>query len=330
MNMMQQAKPNQFKDFMGKIFKVRELGILIPFLVICAITAIINPVFLYAANLIEIARSISFTVIMGVGMTFALVGGGIDLSIGSTLALTGIISGLILKSGLPIPVAILGGILVGVVVGALNGFIIVTYKIPPMIATLGMMYVVRGVVYVITKGQPIYPFPAAFNQIGQGYLFHLPYSVYIAIVVLFVSDFIFKRTTFGRSVMAVGGNPETARISGINVKRTTIIMYIICSVCATITGVLMTARLSSAQVNAGTDSALTVIAAVIIGGTSLFGGSGSVWGTLIGTGIMTVLSYAMVITRISVYWQLIVVGITIILAVTIDTYRRRRMAGSRD
>lgn len=302
---------------------------MIPFLVICIATSIYKPVFLSAGNLIEIARSISFTVLMAVGMTFVIVGGGIDLSIGSVLALTGIITGMVLRAGAPIPLAIICGILVGVVVGFVNGFVIVTYKIPPMIATMGMMYIVRGIVYVITKGQPIYPFPPEFNEIGQGYLFNLPYSVYIAIVVLFLGDFIFKRTTFGRSVMAVGGNIETARISGINVKRTTILMYMICSVCATLTGVLMTARLSSAQVNAGTDSAMTVIAAVIIGGTSLFGGYGTVWGTLIGTGIMTVLSYAMVIVRVSVYYQLIVVGVVIILAVIIDTYRRRRMSGGR-
>lgn len=326
---MEQIKTNTFKNFMGRLLKVRELGILIPFLVIIIATSIYKPVFLNPGNLIEMARSISFTVLMAVGMTFVIVGGGIDLSIGSVLALCGIVTGMILKAGAPIPVAILGGILVGVVVGAFNGFVIVTYKIPPMIATLGSMNIVRGIVYVITKGQPIYPFPAAFNAIGQGSLFELPYSIYIAIVVLFLGDFVFKRTTFGRSVMAVGGNIETARISGINVKKTTIIMYIICSVCATLTGVLMTARLSSAQVNAGSDSALTVIAAVIIGGTSLMGGSGTVWGTLIGTAIMTVLSYAMVIVRISVYWQLIVVGFVIILAVIIDMYRRRMMSGSR-
>ena len=315
---------------MGKILKIRELGILIPFLIICAVTAIINPVFLYPQNLVEIARSISFTVIMGVGMTVVLIGGHIDLSIGSVLALTGVVVGKFMRAGTPIPLAIAFGILMGVVVGFINGYVVVTYKIPSMIATLGMMYIVRGIVYVITKGQPIYPFPDSFNQIGQGYYLGLPFSMYIALVVLFVGDFLLKRMTFGRSVMAVGGNLETARISGINVKKTMILMFIICSVCATITGILMTARLSSAQVNAGADSALTVIAAVIIGGTSLFGGSGSVWGTLIGTGIMSVLSYAMVITRISVYWQLIVVGTIIILAVTLDSYRRRRMSGSRN
>lgn len=327
--MIEQSKTNKFTSFFRRALKVRELGILIPFLVICIATAIYKPVFLNTGNLIEMARSISFTVIMSVGMTVVIIGGGIDLSIGSVLALNGIITGMMLKSGLPIPVAILIGMLVGVVFGFLNGFVIVKYKIPPMIATLGMMYIVRGIVYVITKGQPIYPFPKAFNAIGQGTFLGLPYSIYIAIVVLFLGDFILKRTTFGRSVMAVGGNVETARISGININKTTILIYMFCSVCATITGVLMTARLSSAQVNAGNDTALTVIASVIIGGTSLFGGSGSVWGTLIGTALMTVLSYAMVIVRISVYWQLIVVGTIIILAVIIDTLRRRRMAGSR-
>lgn len=327
--MLKQLTTNLSVNFKEKVLRSKQIGILIPFLLLCIITAIINPVFLYPANLIEIARSISYTVIMGVGMTFILIGGGIDLSIGSVLALAGVVAGMIMVNGLPIWLAVIVGSLVGVVFGYINGLVIVTYKIPPMIATLGMMYIVRGIVYVITRGQPVYPFPDSFNQIGQGTFLGLPHAIYIAVVVLFLGDFIMKHTTFGRSVMAIGGNMETARISGIDVKKTTVIIYIIAAVTASITGILYAARLSSAQANAGTDSALTVIAAVIIGGTSLFGGSGSVWGTLIGTAIISVLSYAMVLVRISVYWQQIVVGGVIILAVIIDTYRRSRMEGSR-
>jgi ribose/xylose/arabinose/galactoside ABC-type transport system permease subunit len=327
--MVEQAAPNKFRVFIEKILKNRQMGIFLPFLAICIITAIINPVFLYPANLIEIARSISFTVIMSVGMTFVIIGGGIDLSIGSVMALTGVIAGLVMVNKLPIPLAIALGLVVGVIVGYFNGFIIVKYKIPPMIATLGTMYVVRGIVYVITKGQPIYPFPDAFNKFGQGSFLGIPFSIYIALIFMFAGDFILKNTTFGRSVMAIGGNPETARISGINVRLTTIYIYIIVGICAAVSGLLVAGRVSSAQANAGNDAALPVIASVIIGGTSLFGGSGSVWGTLIGTAIMTVLTYAMVIVRISVYWQQIVVGAVIILAVAIDTYRRSRMSGDR-
>ncbi len=326
---MQQLATNLRVTFTEKVLKNRQIGILIPFLLICAITAIINPVFLYPANLIEIARSISFTVIMSVGMTFILIGGGIDLSIGSVLALSGVVSGLVMVSGLPVILGIFLGIMVGVIIGLVNGFIIVTYKIPAMIATLGTMYIVRGIVYVATQGQPVYPFPDAFNEIGRGTFMGIPYTIFIAIVVMAVGDFVLKQTTFGRSVMAIGGNMETARISGINVTRTTVYIYIIAAVCASIAGLLLAGRLSSAQANAGNDTALTVIASVIIGGTSLFGGSGSIWGTLIGTGIMQVLTYAMVLTHISVYWQQIVVGTVIVMAVAIDTFRRRRMAGSR-
>lgn len=325
--MEQEKKTNKIKAFFSRLLQNREVGILIPFLVICIGTAIINPVFLYPTNLVEIARSISFVVIMSVGMTFVLIAAGIDLSVGATIALAGVVAGKIMVAGLPVWLGILCAILTGALIGLINGSIIVNYKIPPMIATLGMMYIVRGAVYVITKGQPVYPFPDSFTKFGRGTLLGLPYAIYIAIVVLLIGNFVLKRTTFGRSVMAVGGNQETARVSGINVKKTMIIVYIIASVCASITGLLMAGRLSSAQANAGTGEELTVIASVIIGGTSLFGGSGSILGTLIGTSLMSVLTYAMVLTRVSVYWQNIVVGAIIILAVGIDTFRRSRMEG---
>jgi len=305
------------------------MGIFIPFVLICIITAVLNPVFLYPENIVDVLRSISFTVIVGVGMTFVLICAGIDLSVGAVVGLGGVIAAIAMLAEIPIIISIILALLLGAFIGLINGLVIVKLKIPPMIATLGMMYIARGVIYVITRGKPVYPLPEAFKQISQGDLFGVPYPVYIALVIILLGNFLLKHTLFGRRVMAIGGNEETARTSGINIAATKVMVYLLVSVLSSVTGVLYASRLSSAQANAGTGLELTVIASVIIGGTSLFGGAGSVFGTLIGTAIMTVLTNAMVLLKVSVYWQNIVVGAIIILAVAIDTFRRNRMSGRR-
>lgn len=323
------ASNNNSDSLLSPIMRIKELGILIPLIIICVVTAIISPAFAGIENIIDLLRSISFTVIVGVGMTLVLISGGLDLSVGSVIGLTGMITGWGLVSGLPIAVSIIFGLIAGFTTGLINGFIIVKFKIPPLIVTLGMMYIARGVVYVISKGRPFYPFPDGFKQIGQGALFGVPYSIYIAFIIVLAGHFILNYTIFGRSVMAIGGNEEATRVSGINIGRVKILIYCITSLLCGVTGVLMAARLSSSQANAGTGWEMTVIASVIIGGTSLFGGAGSIIGTLIGAAIMAVLTNAMVLLNVSVYWQNIVVGVIIILAVGIDTYRRNSMSGNR-
>lgn len=311
------------------ILKVKEMGILGPLIIICIIAEVSNPVFLGPSNIIDLLRSISFTCIVAVGATFILIGGGLDLSVGSVIGLSGMIVGGCLVAGIPIIPSILISLFVGAVIGFINGFIVVKFHIPPMIVTLGMMYIARGIVYVISKGRSFSPFPDAFNQLGQGTLLGVPYSVYIAFVVLLIGYFLLNHTTFGRSIYAVGGNEEAARVSGINIGKVKILTYCITSFLCGMTGILMAARLSSAQANAGTGWEMTIIAAVIIGGTSMFGGSGSVIGSLIGASIMTVLTNAMVLMNVSIYWQNIVVGAIIIFAVGVDTYRRNKLFGSR-
>jgi ribose transport system permease protein len=312
-----------------KLFQFKEFSMLLSLIIICVVTTIINPSFSSIDNILDVLRSISFYAIVAVGMSFVIVSAGIDLSVGSTIALTGIITGYSIVHGLPVPLAILFGIITGMVVGAINGFTIVRFKIPPFIATLGMMYVAKGVVYVISKGQPMYPFPDSFNQIAQGSYLGIPYSIYIALIVIVIGHFTLNYTVFGRSIMAVGGNEETSRTSGISVARTKIAAYVIIGGLSSITGILLASRLSSAQASAGDGWEMTIIAAVIIGGTSLFGGTGSILGTVIGVAIMSVLSNAMVLLQVSVYWQKIVVGIIIVLAVGIDTRRRNKMSGNK-
>jgi ribose/xylose/arabinose/galactoside ABC-type transport system permease subunit len=307
----------------------KEIGILAAFLILCIVTALVNPIFLYTDNMIDVLRSISFTLISAVGMTFVIIGGGLDLSVGSVLALGGMVSGWALVNNLPVSVAILLGMVTGMLLGWFNGIVIVKFRIPALIVTLGTMNIARGAVYVISRGRPFYPFPEAFKEIGQGGFLGIPYVIYIAVLVAAVGHYVLSHTVFGRSVMALGGNEEASRVSGIATNRVKLIVYMIAGVCAALTGILMAARLSSSQAGAGTGWELTVIASVIIGGTSMYGGSGSILGTLIGTAIMTVLTNAMVLMGVSVYWQKIFVGFIIIAAVGIDTYRRSSVENTR-
>lgn len=308
----------------------KELGIFIPLLLICVVTSVINPAFIGVGNVINLLRSISITLIGAIGMTFVLISGGLDLSVGSTLALSGMVTGYFMSVvKLPFPAAILLGLLAACAVGLCNGLIITKFGIPPLIVTLGMMNIARGVVNVMSKGRPYSGFPDAFNQIGQGSFLGIPYSVYIAAVIAAAAYLMLKYTVFGRCVMAIGGNEETARVSGISIRLYKILTYILVAALSGVAGILMAARLSTSQANAGTGWEMTVIASVVIGGTSMFGGSGSMVGTVIGVAIMEVLTVSMTMLKIDPYWQKVVVGAVIILAVGIDTYRRKRLSGGK-
>jgi ribose/xylose/arabinose/galactoside ABC-type transport system permease subunit len=308
----------------GYVPNLREIGIAIPLALILVTVAVVNPVFYNVDNLLNVLRQSSFTFIIAVAMTFVLVAAGLDLSVGSVLALGGVTCGLALLAGAPIWVSVAIGLLTGVAVGAFNGWVIAKLSIPSLIVTLGMMYLARGLVQVLTRGNPVYPLPDDFNILGQGFLAGIPIVVIVAGVVGLVGHVLLAHTIFGRAVYAVGGNRETARVSGINVTAVLIWIYVMAGAAAGLSGVLTTARLGSALANAGIGMELQVIAAVIIGGTSMFGGAGSILGTLIGVLFMNVLANSMVLMKISVYWQSVVVGAIIIIAVAIDQYSRKR------
>jgi ribose/xylose/arabinose/galactoside ABC-type transport system permease subunit len=303
---------------------MRESGIAIPLVLLIVVISILNPVFLDIDNIINIARQISFTFIIGIAMTFVLIAAGLDLSVGSVLALGGVIGGLAMLAHMPIWVSVLLGTGVGVLTGYFNGYVILRFKIPSLIVTLGMMYIARGIVQILTRGNPVYPLPEAFNFIGQGFVFGLPVVVYVAVLLAIVAHVVLTQTAFGRAVYAIGGNLETARLSGINVVRVLTIVYVLCGIAAALTGVLTAARLASAVSNAGTGMELQVIAACIISGTSMFGGIGSILGTLIGAAFMSIIANGMILVKISIYYQSVVIGAIIILAVGIDQFRRRR------
>jgi ribose transport system permease protein len=238
------------------------------------------------------------------------------------LALGGVITGIACRAGLPVSIAIALGILMGFTIGVVNGFIVVKAGIPPLIVTLGMQYVAKGLVAVLTKGVPIYPLPSAFKAIERFRFFGFPMVVIFAITAAIAGHIILSSTEFGRSIYALGGNEEAARISGIRTKRTKLRVYIITSTLAALAGIFMSARLGSAEAAAGTGYELTVICGVIIGGTSTFGGTGSIFGSVPGALFMEELTNSLTLMRISVYWQNLVVGTILILAVLLDQYKR--------
>lgn len=312
------------KGSMKKIFKTKEIGIILILIVLSVLIQLKNPIFLTYSNIIDVCRNTSYTLVIAVGMTFVLIAKGLDLSVGSLMALGGLISSLAMFHGVPILLAVLLGLLVGAAFGMVNAFCIVKLNIPAMIATLGSMYMARGLVLVITKGSPVFPLPEAFGNFGKAYFLGVPYVVLIALLLSIVAHLVLSRTTYGRKVYAIGGNPETAKFAGINVAMVTGSCYLISGVLAALSGILTAARMGSGQPSIGDGTEMTVITAVIIGGTSLNGGAGTILGTVLGALLMNVLSSGMNLVGISAYWQKFVMGLIIIIAVGADMYQRNR------
>ena len=315
----------QQKSLLKRIGEFNELGIFLVLIAICIIITIVNPIFISGDNLTNMARATSYVIIVSTVSTMVFIVGGLDLSVGSVIGLGGLVTGVCLNYfDLPVWVSICAGLATGAAVGLGNGLLVVKTKLPPFIATLGTMYMARGVMNVITEGQPVYPLPEKFIQFGSGELFGMQYSIYIALGIAVAIHFVLKNTVFGRNLYAIGGNLETARLSGISIGRDRIIVYVLSGLVAALSGIIQTARMNSAQVSTGTGWEMRVIASVIIGGTSLFGGSGSVLGTVFGTVMMTVLTSGMILMKVSAYWQNVVVGAIIVVAVIIDQMKRRR------
>jgi ribose transport system permease protein len=312
-----------FHSIMGKFIQRQESSIIIVLVLYMTIVSLVNPTFISGANLFNVLRSTGFTLITVVGMTLVLITGGLDLSVGSMLALGGIVTGIACRAGLPVPVAVLLGICMGAIIGFLNGSIIVRAGIPPLMVTLGMQYAAKGLVSVLTKGVPIYPLPDGFKAIERLRPLGIPMVVIFALFVAIAGHIILSHTEFGRSIFALGGNEEAARISGIRTKRTKMLVYVVTSTLAAIVGIFMSARLGSAEAAAGSGYELTTICAAVIGGTSTFGGIGSILGASLGAFFMEVLTNSLTLMRISVYWQNLVLGIVLVLAVLLDQYKRR-------
>jgi ribose/xylose/arabinose/galactoside ABC-type transport system permease subunit len=281
--------------------------------------------FLASGTWINILRNAVFIAIIGCFTTFVFVSGGLDLSVGSLFVAGGMATAGVLSGGWPVVPAIAVGLAVGMVAGAVNGVLINYANIPPFITTLGMLYAARSLVSFWTGGRPISPLPESFNRIGQAEIWGLPVLIIYAVVVALIAHVLLEYATFGWSVRAIGGNREASRNSGIDVRKLSTVVYTLSGLSAALAGILMTARLGSGQPSIGNGMELQVISAVIIGGTSLFGGIGTIVGTLLGSLVLSVLTTGMILLKIDPVLQNFVVGVIIIVAVGLDQVRRTRM-----
>ena len=302
---------------------------LIALIMLCLVISLLSDKFLTATNAWNVMRQISVNICISVGMTLVVLTAGIDLSIGSVLALCGAITAGLLKNGIEMPSSnlyigftILGatvaGLLVGSLLGWFNGWTITKFKVPPFVATLAMLTIARGLTMLWTKGFPITGLGENFAHLGTGWLLGIPLPVWISGVIVFIAVVITNKTKLGRYIYAIGGNESAATLSGINIKKIKMTVYTIAGALAGVGGLLVTSRLDAAQPNAGTGYELDSIAAVVIGGTSLSGGRGSVLGTVLGAIIIGVLNNGLVLLNVSPFWQQVVKGFVILAAVVID------------
>ncbi len=287
---------------------------------------LLSDVFLSVQNFLNVGQQVAVLAIVALGATFVITSGGIDLSVGSVLALSSaVFAAMFADFGLPWPLAALVGLGVGGACGAANGLAIVYGRLPPFIATLAMLSVARGLALVVTGGRPTSGFPDSFRWLaGRELPFDLPFSVLLTLLLYAVGSLVLRRTVFGRATYAIGGNEEATRRAGIKLNRNKIAIYTLAGALAALGGLVLTARLNSAQPQAGSALELDVIAAVVIGGASLAGGIGTAYGTLIGALIIGVLRNGLNLLNVSSFWQQVVVGIVIALAVMTDTLRRKR------
>ena len=295
-----------------------KVGMPFVLLVLVVFMLIKAPNFGTVSNLFNVARSISISAILAAGMTFVIITTGIDLSVGSTIAVSGCIAVLAAQQGLNPLLAILLGMVIGALIGLINGFLIAYCNLAAFIVTLGTMTFMRGLAYTITGGLPIVDNGLNFRALGNGYLFHVPIPFIVMIIVYVVMWIVLDKTKYGSHVYAVGGNAEAARLAGINVKGVLLSVYVIAGLCAGLAGCIFAARVVSAQPTAGDGYEMDAIAAAVLGGTSLMGGKGKIPSTLIGAIIFGVLTTGLVLMNVPFFTQQLVKGIVIIIAVLID------------
>jgi ribose/xylose/arabinose/galactoside ABC-type transport system permease subunit len=304
----------------------RQFGTLIGLVVLGGFLTVLSPHFLSVSNLLNIAQQTSINAVVAVGMTFVIISGGIDLSVGSLVALSGVVLGSALQAGVPMPAALAVALAAGAACGLVNGVLVSRGGLPPFIVTLGMMSVARGTALVFTEGRPISGFEPGFRSLATGTLLFIPAPIVIMAVVYAVAHLVLTRTTFGRYVYAIGGNEEAARLSGVPVLFHKTVIYGVSGLTSAVAAVILTARLNSAQPIAGMMYELDAIAATVIGGTSLMGGQGTLVGTLIGALIMGVLRNGLNLLGVSSFVQQIVIGAVIVGAVLVDRVLKRNRA----
>lgn len=312
----------------------------IALILVLIVFTLIAPNFLAAANIEIMAKHVAINAILGIGMTFVILTGGIDLSVGSIVGLCAMIAGMLINQGIVLPalgvivyphtwLILFIALVAGILMGGISGFIITRFNVAPFIATLGMLYVARGMALLINNG---YTFPnlvgrvelgnTGFPELGAG-SFVVNYSIWIMLLFALVAAFVAQRTPFGRQVYAIGGNERAAELSGVKVKRVKLLVYMISGFCAAVVGLIIASQLVAAHPATGQFFELNAIAAVVLGGTSLSGGRGSIGGTIIGAFVIGVLGDGLVMVGVSSFWQQVIKGVVIVLAVIIDQVQAR-------
>ena len=318
------ALRDRLSDFVSQLAAAGALIVVFVFL------SIASPDFLTADNLFNIGSQTAVVAVIAVGMTLVIITAGIDLSVGSVAALAGVVGALLMSSvGLSMPLAVLGGTLVGAACGLTNGLLVSVAGLNPFIATLGMLSVARGVVYIATDAQSVFGLPDSFRLLGQGVVAGgIPIPVVIIVAVAVIGYLVLTRTKLGRYAYAMGSNLEAARLSGIPIRRYLTSVYVISGALAGFGGMIAASRVASGQPNYGIGLELDVIAAAVIGGASLFGGQGTVVGTLIGAFLIALIRNGAVLLNVNTFYQQVIIGIIIWVAVFWDQYRRRKLASA--
>lgn len=302
---------------------------LIALFILCLALTLLTDKFLTVDNAWNVMRQISVNICIATGMTLVVLTAGIDLSVGSVLAISGAVAAGLLKNGLQFPstnlyvgFTLLGSVLAALMVGSglgfFNGWTITKFRVPPFVATLAMLTIARGLTFLWTKGFPISNLGSDFDYIGMGWFLGVPLPVWVSSIIVLIAVFLTRRTRLGRYIYAIGGNESAARLSGININKVKVAVYTIAGGLAAVGGIMITSRLDSAQPNAGISYELDAIAAVVIGGTSLSGGKGTILGTVLGAITIGVLNNGLVLLDVSPFWQQVVKGFVILIAVIID------------